>query len=125
MKRNIFALLVAFVGFMFVLASCQKDDDITVDNIIGTWKSDNDGECKRYTNTDAKDSYKLGAGWWVGQTTEAQAETFYWKMEGSTLTEQWPTASIFIPRIYTITKLTASKLQYVDSADENFSFTKQ
>ncbi len=137
-KFRILSLLLALTGMVFV-SSCVKDDDpvgmdpskVDVSLLVGKkWKSDSNPDWyKKYTTTASPSvldgSYKYGSDWTIGETTEDQEGTeFYYKVEGNQIKEQYPTMSIYTPRIYTIKTLTATKLEYFDSYDV-FSFTKQ
>jgi len=138
MKYPVFikSAVAIIVSGLILTTSCVKDDSPTalkadqVDAslLIGTWKNDNDANnFKTYTTKGgvyAGTSY--GSDWTIGETTEDQEGTeFYWKLEGNKLTELYPNMDGYITRIYTLSKLSSTQLEYFDGADDITSYTKQ
>ena len=57
--------------------------------------------------------------------TEAEAQPFTWTLEGDNLTQiHILQIGGSVPKIYTVTELTATSLKYHDTFGVNFTFTK-
>jgi len=147
MKQLKFLSLLLAIATMACVTSCKKDEDIPKAMnaadvnpalLVGTWKSEkpfysnkpNSYNYKTYTTEAAPEvldgSYEYGSDWTIGETVENQEGTeFYYKVEGNILREQHPDMSIYVPRVYTLMTLTASRLQYFDQYHEVYSFNKQ
>ncbi|MBO6081125.1 MAG: hypothetical protein J6P54_09190 [Bacteroidales bacterium] len=58
--------------------------------------------------------------------TEAEAQVFSWKLEGSTLTQiHLMEMGGNVPKTYTVTKLSATTLAYHDDYGKSYTFTKE
>ncbi|MBE9469249.1 MAG: hypothetical protein IMY72_13140 [Bacteroidetes bacterium] len=121
MKRLI--LIFLSVALMAALStSCTKEDILpSFDEslIIGKWKSG--------TLFERYDADKTGATWnTADDVTEEEGQNFTWTIE----IDQLEQIHIIenggkVPKIYTITELTASSLKYEDDYGKSKSFTKQ
>jgi hypothetical protein len=140
MKKNfLHYVLAAFVGGVVLMTSCAKEEDppvpmkaedVNASLLIGTWVNNNNAKdfYKFTTASSGKpdNSYKDGSDWLVGETTEGQEGTeFYYKVNGNKLTMQYPDMEIYIPRYYTFSVLTATKMEYFEADNTLHSFTKK
>ena len=58
--------------------------------------------------------------------TEAEAQIFSWKLEGSTLTQiHQMEMGGNVPKTYTVTKLSTNTLAYHDDYGKSYTFTKE
>lgn len=61
----------------------------------------------------------------VDDVTEAEAQAFTWTLENDLMTHiHILTVGSPVPKLYTVTELTATSLKYHDDFGVNFSFTK-
>ena len=106
--------------------SCKKEEPANQTSfdqklLIGKWHLNN-SVFYRY-NTD-----NTGTTWDVSDPdiTEADAQKFNWKLEGSKLIENHylETTGGTLPKTYTITELSASKFSKKDNFDKVETFTK-
>ena len=113
-----------FVGCMIVLltlvfSSCQKEPD-TFDSslLIGKWVSGTVHYKYLGNNT--------GTTWdTADDVTEAEGQPFTWTLVQSELTHiHIITGGGSVPKVYTVTSLTAATLKYEDSLGTKYSFTK-
>ena len=119
MKRTLLYLTLLTVISMFTV-SCEPEEEISFDQslLIGKWKS-------------GTLYYKYLAGGTGGtwdtadDVTEAEAQAFTWTLVKSDLTHvHIMEIGGSIPKVYTVTELTATSLKYHDDFGVNFSFTK-
>jgi len=120
--KNRLLLLVSVVLLAFLATSCQKEDPaISFDEnlIIGKWKTG--------TLFERYDADKTGATWDTGEDiTEAEAQPFTWSIVKDELEQiHIMQNNVTIPKVYTVTVLTATKLEYKDNYGKLYSFTKQ
>lgn len=116
MKRFRFLLMLT-LGVL-LLAACEPDPSFEASQLVGKWK--NGTEYWRY------DSNFSGATWDTGDdVTEAEAQPFTWTLEGDQLTQlhQMEMGGV-VPKVYTITALSASSLTYKDNYNQSFTFTR-
>ena len=112
-------LLLAFTVLMGA-CTLTPEDETTYDEtlLFGKWKSGtlyykymSDGSGKTWDTAD--------------DVTEAEAQSFTWTLVHSELTHihimQMGTT---VPKVYTVTELTATTLKYKDSFNVSHSFTK-
>lgn len=113
-------LLLMFITALMGACSITPEDEITYDQTLlyGKWKSGtlyyrylSDGSGKTWDTAD--------------DVTEAEAQSFTWTLINSEFTHihimQMGTT---VPKVYTVTELTATSLKYKDSFDVSHSFTK-
>ena len=116
---------IAFYVFSFFLVSitffsCTLEGDMFDKTLlIGSWYSGT--EYYRY------DDGGTGATWETSDdVNETEAQTFSWTLVSAELTHihVMTTGSAGVTKIYTVTKLTATSLEYKDDFGSTYSFTK-
>ncbi len=111
--------LMVFATIAFVFSSCLPIEDVFDESLlIGTWVSGTD-----HFRYDA--DYK-GVSWDTSEDVkESEGQAFKWELKMSTLSQShlMVIGSYETPRIYTITKLTATTLEYKDDFNK-YVFTK-
>jgi len=118
-------LLVSVVLLVFLATSCKKEDPVVSFDenlIIGKWKtpSEHDQNEFLYYRYDAD---KNGATWDAGENiTEVEAQTFTWSLDVDQLMQIHFGGKT--PKVYTVTVLTATRLEYKDDY-KSYSFTKE
>lgn len=118
MKRLSFYLL-SCVMVAFIFTSCEMVDtsfDETL--LIGKWKSGT--EYYRY------DTQGSGVTWdTADDVTEEEGQAFTWTLQSSSLTHIhiMQTGGNGVPKIYTVTELTATTLSYKDDF-KSYTFAK-
>jgi len=116
MKKFVVCFVVLF---SFILSSCQKEEETFTESfLIGKWVS---GTLHYKYLSD-----KTGATWDTkDDVTEAEAQPFTWTLDKSELTHiHIIQTGGSVPKVYTVTELTATTLKYKDSFGTTFSFTK-
>ena len=115
--------ILAVSAIILSISSCSPDTDVELDQnlLIGKWQE---------TNTLNFEVYgKDGSGYtWdeADDVTEAEAQPFTWTLEGDALTHiHIMEMSANIPKIYTVTKLTATELAYEDDFGTIHTFSKK
>ncbi|MDE5419150.1 lipocalin family protein [Ancylomarina sp. DW003] len=122
MKRLVLIFLSLAVAVLFS-TSCSKDDETQASFdeslIIGKWKSG--------TLFERYDSDKSGATWdTADDVKEEEAQEFTWTINKDQLEQIHIIVSGGkVPKVYTITNLTASSMEYKDAYGEITSFSKQ
>ncbi|GAB7087095.1 hypothetical protein [Marinifilum fragile] len=122
MKR--FALIfVSIAATVLSMTSCSSDDDDVNPNfdeslIIGKWKSG--------TLYERYDLDYSGATWdTADDVTEAEAQNFTWTITKDQLEQIHIIENGGkVPKVYTITNLTATTLEYEDAYGKSKSFSK-
>lgn len=120
MKRLVYYFL-SFIFFGITFSACTLEGD-TFDQalLIGKWVS---GTVHyRYDNGGT------GATWdTADDVQEAEAQEFSWTLVRTELTQiHLVNGNPDLPKIYTVTKLTDTSLEYEDSTDgTKYSFTKE
>ncbi|RKE02372.1 hypothetical protein [Marinifilum flexuosum] len=122
MKR--FALIfVSIAATVLSMTSCSSDDDDVNPNfdeslIIGKWKSG--------TLYERYDLDYSGATWdTADDVTEAEAQNFTWTITKDQLEQIHIIENGGkVPKVYTITNLTATTLEYEDAYRKSKSFSK-
>jgi hypothetical protein len=115
--QKLLRLIIATALIALVNVSCEKEDDFFDRSLLtGKWESGtlyyryfDNGTGRTWDTKDDVD--------------ESEAQTFEWLIEKSTLTHIH-TGMVTVPKIYTITELTSSRLRYRDQFMKSFSFTK-
>ena len=120
MMKKTFLYVLAVIAAALCLTSCQKEEP-TFDEalLIGKWQEV--GTQVFYTYA----SDYTGKTWDEGvDQKEEEAQPFEWSLVQSTLTQiHIMEMGSTIPKTYTVTQLTSSKLVYEDGYSE-FSFNK-
>lgn len=118
MKKILLYLTMLMAVTLFVV-SCTKED-VTYDQslLTGKWKSGT--LFYKYA------AAGTGATWdTADNVTEAEAQTFTWTLESDILTHiHILQVGGSVPKIYTVTELTATSLKYHDDFAVSYSFTK-
>lgn len=135
MKKNILRIaIVALVGAL--MASCMGVEEPMNGNIVGLWLEDGTEHYVRFTTEQADATYQYGYEWdEADKVTEDDVLNdkpgngwFKWLLEKPQLTEihLMSNGGAEIPKIYTITKLTDTELQYYEKEQpkNKFSFSR-
>lgn len=118
MKKLLVCLMVCF-SFSVLFNSCEEEEGIFQESLlIGKWASGtvyykylSDYSGKTWDTSD--------------DVTEAEAQSFTWTLVKSELTHiHILEVGGSVPKVYTVTELTANSLKYKDSFGKTFSFTK-
>lgn len=120
MKKLVVCLMVC-VSFAVLFNSCGEEDNTYFDDslLIGKWVSGTVYYKYFSDNT--------GATWDTSDdVTESEAQAFTWTLVKSELTHiHIMTVGGNVPKVYTVTELTATTLRYKDDFGKSYSFTKQ
>ena len=135
MKKNILRIaIVALVGVF--MASCMGVEEPMNGNIVGLWLEDGTQHYVRFTTEQADSTYQYGYEWHEdeeGTENDVLKDKhgngwFKWLLEKPQLTEihLMSNGGADIPKIYTITKLTETELQYYEKEQpkNKFSFSR-
>jgi len=118
MKKLFVCLMVCF-SFSVLFNSCQKEEEFFQESLlIGKWVSGtvyykylSDYSGKTWDTSD--------------DITEAEAQSFTWTLVKSELTHiHIMEVGGNVPKVYTVTELTATSLKYKDDFGTSYSFTK-
>jgi hypothetical protein len=119
MKKTLLYLSLATVFLMFTV-SCEPEEEVSYDQtlLIGKWKS---GTLYYKYMDDG-----TGGTWdTADDVTEAEAQAFTWTLVKADLTHvHIMEIGGSVPKVYTVTELTATTLKYHDDFDVSYSFTK-
>ena len=114
--------IIALTAIIVSMSSCSPDIDVEFDKTLlyGKWQE---------TNSLNFEVYKAdGTGYtWdeADDVTEAEAQPFKWTLEGDDLTHiHIMEMGASIPKVYTVTKLTATELAYEDDFGKTHTFGK-
>ena len=134
MRKSILRIaLVAMVGA--VVASCSLGTEPTFqeNDLLGLWQEDGKEAFVRFTaEKDSTGMYKYGREWNEGEgVSESDLTTygngwFKWKLVKADLTEihLMENGGAELPKVYTVSKLTDTELQYQDDFKNVHSFQK-
>lgn len=107
------------VSFSLLFNSCEEEEaSFQKSFLIGKWQSGT--VFYKYA------SNYSGATWDTSDdVTEAEAQTFTWSLVQAELTHiHIMEVGGNVPKVYTVTELTATSLKYKDNFGKTFSFTK-
>lgn len=114
--------IIAVTTIILSMSSCSPDTDVEFDQTLltGKWQENNSLVFEVYG--------KDGSGYtWdeADDVTEAEAQPFTWGLNGNVLT-QVHTMEMGgnVPKVYTVTKLTATELIYEDNYGNKHTFWK-
>lgn len=113
-------LIFALAGMLVALAlvSCEKEEEFDESLLIGKWQ----------TGTLFYRYFINGTGytWDEGDdVTEDEAQNFTWTLVRSELTHiHILEIGGTVPKVYTVTELTATRLRYRDDFGKSYSFTR-
>lgn len=120
--KLLFISILAVSAIILSMSSCSPDTDVEFDQTLltGKWQENNSLVFEVYG--------KDGSGYtWdeADDVTEAEAQPFTWGLNGNVLT-QVHTMEMGgnVPKVYTITKLTATELIYEDNYGNKHTFWK-
>jgi len=120
--KSILIAIFAFSAIILSFTSCSPDTDIEFDETLlyGKWQ-ENDTQ-----NFEVYKEDGTGYTWDEGDdVTEAEAQHFTWTLEGENLTHiHIMEMGANIPKVYTITKLSATELAYKDDYEKIHTFSK-
>lgn len=109
-------MATSLVALMFV--SCEKFDDFDKLLLIGKWESGT--LFYRYMSNGSGYSWDEG-----DDVMESEAQGFTWTLEQSVLTHiHILEMGGSVPKVYTVTELTSTRLSYEDDFGKSHSFTK-
>ena len=121
LKLFLISILAVF-AIIVSMSSCSPDNDVELDQTLlyGKWQE---------TTSLNFEVYKAdGTGYtWdeADDVTEAEAQPFTWTLEGDVLTHiHIMEMGANIPKVYTVTKLTATELTYEDDYGKTHTFDK-
>ena len=115
--------IIALTTIIVSMSSCSPNKDVELDQTLlyGKWQEIDTKNFEVY-NAD-------GTGYtWdeADEVTEAEAQQFTWTLEGNALTHiHIMEMGGSIPKVYTVTKLTATELTYEDDFGKTHTFNKQ
>jgi hypothetical protein len=118
MKKLIVCLMVCF-SFSILFNSCEEDETSFQESfLIGKWQSGT--VYYKYLS-----NYTGGTWDTSDDVTEAEAQAFTWTLVKSELTHiHILEVGGSVPKVYTVTELTANSLKYKDNFGKTYSFTK-
>ncbi len=114
--------IIAVTAIIVSMSSCSPDTDVEFDKTLlyGKWQENNTKNFEVY-NED-------GTGYtWdeADDVTETEAQPFTWTLEGETLQHiHIMEMGANIPKVYTVTKLSATELAYEDDYGKIHTFSK-
>mgnify|MGYP000961860201 CR=1 FL=1 len=114
-----------FALITVLLASCTPED-VSFDSslLIGKWYGyDSDGHLEVYRY----DSGGTGVSWVpADDVSEAEGQGFQWVLDKSDLTQIYlmEVSGATVTKIYTVTQLNSTTLQYKDDLGTTYTFTK-
>lgn len=117
MKRLLNYLPVLFI-VATIFSSCMPEENFDEALLIGKWQSGT--LFYRY------DTGGSGVSWdTADDVTEAEGQAFTWTLVKAELTHiHVIEMGGSVPKVYTVTKLTETALEYKDDFDKKYSFTK-
>jgi len=135
MKNKLF-ILVALCAVVVAFSACSlfgnKDVTFSESDLIGTWQENGTEAFVRFLSERADSEYKYGYEW--DEADEVFPEDlvkygngwFKWKLVKADLTEihLMDNGGAEIPKVYTVTKLTDTELQYKDDYKVTHTFSK-
>ena len=115
--------IIAVTTIIVSMSSCSPDSDVEFDKTLlyGKWQEN------KTKNFEVYNSDGTGYTWdEADDVTEAEAQHFTWTLEGENLTHiHIMEMGANIPKVYTVTKLTATELTYEDDFGKTHTFNKQ
>jgi len=115
--KKLVGCMIVFLALVF--NSCQKEPDTVFDEslLIGKWVS---GTVHYKYLSDHN-----GTTWdTADDVTEDEGLPFTWTLDKSELKQIHILVGGSVPKVYTVTELTATTLKYKDSLGSSYSFTK-
>jgi hypothetical protein len=118
MKKLFVCLMVCF-SFSVLFNSCEEDEAFFQESLLtGKWVSGT--VYYKYLSDNTGKTWDT-----ADDVTEAEAQSFTWTLVKSELTHiHIMEVGANVPKVYTVTELTATTLKYKDGFGKTFSFTK-
>ena len=121
LKLFLISILAVF-AIIVSMSSCSPDNDVELDQTLlyGKWQETNS------LNFEVYKADSTGYTWdEADDVTEAEAQPFTWTLEGDVFTHiHIMEMGTNIPKVYTVTKLTATELTYEDDYGKTHTFDK-
>jgi hypothetical protein len=118
MKKTLFYLTICMV-LSFLAVSCEPVEE-SFDSTLLTGKWQSGTLFYRYQANGTGKTWDT-----ADNVTEAEGQNFTWTLVKSELTHiHIMQIGGSVPKVYTVTELTATSLKYHDDFGKNFSFTK-
>ena len=120
--KSILIAIFAFSAIILSFTSCSPNTDIEFDETLlyGKWQENDTQNFEVYKED--------GTGYtWdeADDVTEAEAQPFTWTLKGENLTHiHIMEMGANIPKVYTVTKLSATELAYEDDYGKIHTFSK-
>lgn len=120
--KSILIAIFAFSAIILSFTSCSPDTDIEFDETLlyGKWQENDTQNFEVYKED--------GTGYtWdeADDVTEVEAQHFTWTLEGENLTHiHIMEMGANIPKVYSVTKLSATELAYKDDYGKTHTFSK-
>lgn len=122
-------------GILLIAGFCScgepsQGDDFDEALLYGTWKEGSVYERYFATSVDFVmvngETVKVNGKTWdvSDDISEDEAQAFNWTLSGTMLTHEHVSTFVNVPKIYTITSLTSSKLSYCDDYGNTHHFSK-
>ena len=127
--KKLLVLLAAIVMVPFVFTSCEKDEDVSFDKSLLTGKWVQGTVHYKYLANGTGGTLDT-----ADDVSEAEARAFTWTLDGDQLTHihaitKRNSLGIVVrrnvPKVYTVTELTATSLKYHDNFSVSYSYTKE
>ena len=133
MKKNILRIaLVALVGVVMTACVGTEAPTFSQSDLLGLWQENDTKHYVRFTTEQADSAYMYAREWdeaedvMEGDLKPYGNGWFKWKLVQTDLTEihLMDNGGAEIPKIFTVTKLTNSELQYKDDYKKTHSYQK-
>jgi len=120
--KSILIAIFALTAIILSFSSCSPDTDVEFDETLlyGKWQEN------ELLNFEVYNADGTGYTWdEADDVTEAEAQPFTWTLKGENLTHiHIMEMGADIPKVYTVTKLTAYELAYEDDYGKIHTFSK-
>lgn len=133
MKKNILRIaLVALVGVVMTACVGTEAPTFSQSDLLGLWQENDTKHYVRFTAEKADSAYMYAHEWDESEDVKEDDLKpygngwFKWKLVQTDLTEihLMDNGGAEIPKIFTVTKLTGSELQYKDDYKKTHSYQK-
>ncbi len=124
--KKFLLLTVVALGSLGALSCNGIDTNYDSNMLVGKWVGN--GERAATTEYWRYDSNGSGVTWnTADDVSEEEGQAFTWTLEGDQLTQihQFESSGAVVPKVYTVTALSATTLEYKDNYSQTFSFHKE